>query len=112
MLSAKDNELITRVGPGTPMGELMRQYWVPACLSSELPKPDGDPLRVLLFGERLVAFRDTDGRVGLMPHQCPHKKAFTHRLEACFCRRHFSLQMKPLLSECCSCSSSSGGGDR
>ncbi len=75
MLSAKDNELITRVGPGTPMGDLMRQYWVPACLSSELPKPDGDPLRVLLLGERLVAFRDTEGRVGLMPHQCPHKKA-------------------------------------
>jgi nitrite reductase/ring-hydroxylating ferredoxin subunit len=75
MLSTEDNELITRVGPGTPMGNLMREYWVPAMLSSELPGPDCDPLRVMLLGERLVAFRNSDGKVGLLPHNCPHKKA-------------------------------------
>src|SRR5919197_5626338 len=50
MLSRQDNELITRVGPGTPMGNLMREYWIPALLSREVPTPDADPLRVLLLG--------------------------------------------------------------
>ncbi len=71
MLNAADNEVLTRVGPGTEMGDLLRQYWVPALLSSELLAADGDPVRVLLLGERLVAFRDTSGQVGLMPHNCP-----------------------------------------
>lgn len=53
MLKKKDNELITRVGPGRPMGNLMREYWVPAMLSSELPGAACDPLRVLLLGEQL-----------------------------------------------------------
>jgi phthalate 4,5-dioxygenase oxygenase subunit len=75
MLSAEDNELISRVGPGTPMGALMRQYWLPALLSSELPRPDCDPVRVVLVGEQLVAFRDTEGRVGLLAHACPHRGA-------------------------------------
>ncbi len=51
MLSKIDNETVSRVGPGTPMGTLMRQYWLPALLSSELPKPDSDPVRVVLLGE-------------------------------------------------------------
>ena len=75
MLSKEDNELVTRVGAGTPMGDLMRQYWLPAMLSSELPSPDADPVRVLLLGEKLIAFRDTTGRVGLMAHNCPHRGA-------------------------------------
>jgi phthalate 4,5-dioxygenase oxygenase subunit len=75
MLSRENNELLTRVGPGTPMGNLMRQYWVPALLSTELPRPDSDPVRVLLLGERLIAFRDTAGKVGLLPHNCPHRGA-------------------------------------
>src|SRR5687767_6049205 len=75
MLSREDNELLCRIGPGTPMGNLMRQYWVPAALSSELPEPDGQPLRVRLLGENLVAFRVTSGAVGLMPHHCPHRGA-------------------------------------
>jgi phenylpropionate dioxygenase-like ring-hydroxylating dioxygenase large terminal subunit len=75
MLSAEDNELITRVGPGTPMGNLMRQYWMPAMLSSELAVPDSDPVRVLLLGERLIAFRDTSGRVSLIQNHCPHRGA-------------------------------------
>jgi nitrite reductase/ring-hydroxylating ferredoxin subunit len=75
ILSREDNELVTQVGPETPMGDLMRQYWMPALLSSELPRPDCDPVRVLLLGERLVAFRDSQGNVGLMDHFCPHRGA-------------------------------------
>ena len=75
MLSKEENELITRTGPGTPMGEAIRRYWVPACLSSELPERDGDPIRVRLLGEDLVAFRDTLGRIGLLPENCPHRGA-------------------------------------
>jgi phenylpropionate dioxygenase-like ring-hydroxylating dioxygenase large terminal subunit len=75
MLKREDNELITRVGPGTPMGNLMREYWVPAMLSSELPGPDCDPVRVLLLGEQLIGFRDTNGKPGLIQNNCPHRGA-------------------------------------
>jgi phthalate 4,5-dioxygenase len=75
MLRKEDNELITRVGPGTPMGNLMREYWVPAMLSSELPGPDSDPVRVLLLGEQLIGFRDTNGKPGLIQNNCPHRGA-------------------------------------
>jgi phenylpropionate dioxygenase-like ring-hydroxylating dioxygenase large terminal subunit len=75
MLSREQNEYITRVGPGTPMGALMRQYWVPAMLSSELPRPDCPPVRVLLLGEKLIGFRDTSGQVGLLGNHCPHRGA-------------------------------------
>ena len=62
MLSAEDNELLTRTGPGTPMGELFRRFWVPALLSRELPEPDCPPVRVTVLGEELLAFRDSDGK--------------------------------------------------
>jgi nitrite reductase/ring-hydroxylating ferredoxin subunit len=75
VLTREENELLVRVGPGTPMGEMMRRYWVPACLSEELPEPDCDPFRVRLLGESLIAFRDTEGRVGLMDELCPHRRA-------------------------------------
>jgi nitrite reductase/ring-hydroxylating ferredoxin subunit len=75
MLSQQDNEILTRVGPGTPVGEVLRRYWTPALLSSELPAPDCDPVRVRLLGENLVAFRDTNGRVGLIQENCPHRGA-------------------------------------
>jgi phenylpropionate dioxygenase-like ring-hydroxylating dioxygenase large terminal subunit len=75
VLKVEENELITRVGPGTPMGNFMREYWVPAMLSSEVPTPDSDPLRVLLLGEQLIAFRDTNGNVGLIQNNCPHRGA-------------------------------------
>jgi phthalate 4,5-dioxygenase len=74
MTSQNDNELLARVGPGTAMGALMRQYWLPACLSSELVT-DGDPLRLMLLGERLVAFCDSSGHVGVLDHRCPHRCA-------------------------------------
>jgi len=75
MLKQEDNEKICRVGPGTPMGDLMRRYWQPAALSSELPERDGAPIRVRLLSEDLVAFRDTQGRVGLVDAYCPHRRA-------------------------------------
>jgi phenylpropionate dioxygenase-like ring-hydroxylating dioxygenase large terminal subunit len=65
---------LTRVGPGTPMGALMRNYWLPAAKSSEL-SAGGDPLRLMLLGERLIAFRDAQGQVGVMDHRCPHRCA-------------------------------------
>ena len=74
MLSQQDNERLTRVGPGTPMGETLRRYWIPAALSSEL-EADGAALRVRLLCEDLVAFRDTDGKIGLIGAFCPHRRA-------------------------------------
>ena len=75
VLTREDNELISRVGPGTFMGDLMRQYWIPAVMSSELPAPNGPPMRLRLLGEDLIAFRDTSGRVGILRHNCPHRGA-------------------------------------
>jgi phthalate 4,5-dioxygenase len=75
MLTNEENEILTRVGPGTPMGNLMRRYWVPALLSRELPEPDCPPVRVKLLGEKLVAFRDSDGRIGLVDEFCAHRRA-------------------------------------
>ena len=75
MLSKEENELLTRVGPGTPMGDMLRRYWLPACLTSELPEPDCDPVRVRLLGEDLVAFRDSNGRIGLVSEYCTHRGA-------------------------------------
>lgn len=73
MLSATDNEMLVRTDAGTPMGQLVRQAWIPALLSEELPERDGTPVRVKLLGEELVAFRDTNGAVGLLEEHCPHR---------------------------------------
>jgi phthalate 4,5-dioxygenase oxygenase subunit len=73
-MNRKDSEDLVRVGPGTIMGEMMRQYWIPAAMSSEL-HADGDPMRLMLLGEKLIAFRDSAGRVGVMDHKCPHRCA-------------------------------------
>ena len=75
MLSTEMNEALTRVGPGTRMGAVLRRYWLPALLSSEVPLPDGPPVRVPLLGEDLVAFRDSTGQVGLVGGYCPHRRA-------------------------------------
>ena len=85
MLSSEDNIRLTRVSRGTPMGEVMRRYWQPAVLSSELAEADGAPVRVRLLGEDLIAFRDTSGRVGLVDAYCPHRRAplFFGRNEEC-----------------------------
>lgn len=75
MLSAKENDLLTLVEGDAPMGKLMRQHWTPVCLIEEVAEPDGTPLLVEVLGTRYVAFRDTDGRVGLLDELCPHRKA-------------------------------------
>jgi len=67
-------EQLTRVGTGTVMGDLMRQYWIPALASKELVA-DGEPRRLVLLGEKLMAFRDSSGRAGVMDHRCPHRLA-------------------------------------
>jgi phthalate 4,5-dioxygenase oxygenase subunit len=84
MLSKEENDLLTQVGPGTPMGTLMRNYWIPAALASDLVA-DGAPVRVKILGEKLVAFRDTDGKVGLLDEYCPHRgvSLFLGRNEEC-----------------------------
>jgi phthalate 4,5-dioxygenase len=85
MLTPEENKLLTPVGPGTPMGELLRQFWMPVLLSEELPAPDCPPVPVRLLGEDLVAFRDTRGRLGLLAAHCPHRLAdlFYARNEEC-----------------------------
>ncbi|HYB41259.1 MAG TPA: Rieske 2Fe-2S domain-containing protein [Candidatus Methylomirabilis sp.] len=85
MLSLEENELLTRVGPGTPMGDTLRRYWIPALLGWEVAEPDGPPVRVKLLGEDLVAFRDTSGRIGLLDEYCPHRRVslFLGRNEEC-----------------------------
>ena len=75
MLSREENELLTRTGRGTPMGQVLRRYWIPAVLSSEIPEPDCPPVRVKLLGEELVAFRDSSGRIGLVQERCAHRCA-------------------------------------
>jgi phenylpropionate dioxygenase-like ring-hydroxylating dioxygenase large terminal subunit len=72
MLTNEDNEILCRVGPGTPMGNLMREYWIPAFISQEL-EADGWPRRIRLLGEDLIAYRDSFGRVGVVDENCPHR---------------------------------------
>src|SRR6201996_1623305 len=85
MLKLEDNELLSRVGPGTEMGELFRRFWLPALMPSELPKPDCPPVRLRLLGEDLVAFRDSKGRIGVLHERCAHRRAslFFGRNEDC-----------------------------
>ncbi|MCG6903580.1 MAG: aromatic ring-hydroxylating dioxygenase subunit alpha [Rhodobacter sp.] len=73
MLRKEVNELLTQTDPETPMGDMFRQYWIPALLASELPEDDCPPTRVKLLGERLIAFRDSKGRYGLMDEFCAHR---------------------------------------
>lgn len=85
MLAAADNELLTRTDAGTAMGEYFRRYWHPVALSRELAEPDCPPVRVKVMGEDLLAFRDTQGRVGLIEPHCAHRGAnlFFGRNEEC-----------------------------
>jgi len=85
MLTQNDNEMITRTGPGTPMGDYLRRFWIPALCSDEIAEPDSPPVRVKILNEELVAFRDTNGDVGLVDNYCPHRRAslFFGRNEEC-----------------------------
>jgi phthalate 4,5-dioxygenase oxygenase subunit len=75
MLSNEANQYLCRIGPGTPMGNLFREYWLPAIRSDELPSPDCPPMRVKLLGEELIGYRTTSGAVGLIQNACPHRGA-------------------------------------
>lgn len=75
MLTKEENKILVETGAGTPMGRLMRQHWTPVCLIEEVAEPDCDPLLVEALGERYVAFRDSEGRLGLLDELCPHRKA-------------------------------------
>jgi phthalate 4,5-dioxygenase oxygenase subunit len=85
MLTAEENQTLTITNPGTPAGEYFRRYWLPALLSSEVETADGPPVRVRLLGEDLLAFRDTEGRIGIVDEWCPHRRAslFWGRNEEC-----------------------------
>ncbi len=85
MLSREENELLTQTNQGTPAGNYFRRFWLPALLPSELPSPDCAPVRVRLLGEDLIAFRDSNGKVGLVDEACPHRRAslFWGRNEEC-----------------------------
>jgi len=75
MLSREQNELVTQTGPGTAMGDLFRCYWLPILLAEELPEADCAPVRVKVLSERLIAFRDSEGKLGLIDEFCPHRGA-------------------------------------
>ena len=75
MLTAEENDLLCRVEGDAPMGALMRRHWLPACMSEEVALSDGTPVRVRLLGEDLVAFRDSNFRVGVVGERCPHRGA-------------------------------------
>lgn len=75
VLSAKDTKTLREVGPGAPLGKMMRRYWQPIALSSQVAEPDGKPLRQRLLGENFVVFRDTSGKVGVLNEACPHRGA-------------------------------------
>ena len=85
MLSKEENDLLTQTGPGTAMGEVFRRFWLPAMLSSELPEPDCPPVRLAMLSEDLVAFRDSNGRVGVLDRYCLHRgtNLFWGRNEEC-----------------------------
>jgi phthalate 4,5-dioxygenase oxygenase subunit len=74
MLTAEENDLLCRVEGQAPMGQLMRRHWTPVCLIEEVSEPDGTPVKAKVFGEDLVVFRDTKGRVGVMDEYCPHRR--------------------------------------
>jgi nitrite reductase/ring-hydroxylating ferredoxin subunit len=75
VLSIEENERITRTGPGSPMGNLFRRFWIPAFLSSDLAESDCTPVRTMILGERLIAFRDSSGKLGILEERCPHRHA-------------------------------------
>ena len=74
MLRQEQNDFLCRTGPGTAMGTMFRRYWIPALLAAELAEPDGPPVRVQILSEKLIAFRDTEGRLGLIDEFCAHRR--------------------------------------
>jgi nitrite reductase/ring-hydroxylating ferredoxin subunit len=85
MFTKRQNALLNETRKGTPLGEVMRRYWIPALMSEKIPEPDSAPARVHILGEELVVFRDTNGRIGLVAEHCPHRgtSLFYGRNENC-----------------------------
>ena len=85
MLSSENNDLLTLIEPGSIMGNLLRHFWMPALLEEEIIEPDGAPVRLRLMGEDLVAFKDTEGKIGILDAYCAHRRAnlFFGRNEEC-----------------------------
>jgi phthalate 4,5-dioxygenase oxygenase subunit len=75
MLTAEENDLLTRVEGAAPMGQIFRRHWIPVCMIEEVAEADGTPLHARILGEDLVVFRDTEGRVGVLDEHCPHRRA-------------------------------------
>jgi phenylpropionate dioxygenase-like ring-hydroxylating dioxygenase large terminal subunit len=113
MLSPEDNERLTRVGPGTEMGALLRRFWMPALLEQEIAEPDGPPVRLRLLGEDLVAFRDTKGRIGILEAFCAHRRASLYfgRNEDCGLRCIYHGWKFDVAGNCVDIPSEPDGGD-
>ncbi len=75
MLTREENDLLCRVEGDAPMGQLMRRHWIPVCMSEEVAEPDGKPVRLRILGTELVAFRDSNGKLGVLDGHCPHRGA-------------------------------------
>lgn len=73
MLKKEQNDIVTQTGPGTPLGMVFRRYWLPALLSEQLPEPDCEPVRLELLSEKMLAFRDSNGKLGLIDEFCAHR---------------------------------------
>jgi phthalate 4,5-dioxygenase len=112
MINEEMNTVLTRTNRGTPMGELFRRYWIPALLDWELPERDCPPVRVKLLGEKLVAFRDTEGRLGLIDEFCAHRgvSLWFGRNEECGLRCLYHGWKFDVEGKCVDMSSEPGGG--
>jgi hypothetical protein len=101
MLSKAETDLLCQVGPGTPMGDVFRRFWIPVLLAEELPEPDSDPVAIRVLGEDLVAFRATSGKVGLTSAYCAHRHAHLYwgrnEQEGIRCTYHGYWRVRPFL---------------
>jgi phthalate 4,5-dioxygenase len=113
MLSNEDNDRLSRIGPGTEMGRLLRRFWMPALLEREIAAPDGPPVRLRLLGEDLVAFRDTMGRIGILEAACAHRRASLYfgRNEECGLRCIYHGWKYDVMGNCVDIPSEPDGGD-
>ncbi|MBN3785527.1 Rieske 2Fe-2S domain-containing protein [Burkholderia sp. Ac-20353] len=78
MLNHQDNEMMCRTGEGTPMGNAMRRFWLPVIQSSDTPPPNAGPKSIEVLGQRLVVWRDQQGRPGVYAEACLHRGASLH----------------------------------
>jgi len=112
MITHEQNDALTLTGPDTIMGALFRRYWIPALHAWELPEPDCPPVRVKIMGERLVAFRDTSGRIGLIDEFCAHRgvSLWFGRNEECGLRCAYHGWKYDVMGQCVDLPSEGGEG--